>query len=274
MALELQQVQSRLIKAKKETYRLEKTLAKTTAHNKAEAQSGGRRSAPLSPSPDSILGDWVAEERPRADGGERTWALSRKLSNGGSGSKKEASTLARSASAPVGGRSAAAATSKGPGARPGKHVQLAYLVLRSSFFTGFLCVVVFEGRPAGDGWDFAGCHVVIVSLVPGPLLSALYENAAAKRGRAEKEEELVSLGSDDDDDDDADDHDDNEDKDERLRGGKRIPKNNTAQTWVGERPLETSTLLTPVASSRSFFTSAAAVAGGRAGAQQNGKRAK
>lgn len=137
MALELQQVQSRLVKAKKDAHRLEKLLAQSTAHNtnkdKAEARAGSsssRRSAPpLSPSPDAILGDWVAEERPRKDGGERTWALSRKPSSssggGGLSGKKETNTMVRSKSTPVGGHSvaaaaAAAAGSKGMGPRPGE----------------------------------------------------------------------------------------------------------------------------------------------------------
>lgn len=141
-ALELQQVQSRLIKAKKDAYRLGKVLAKSTTHNKTEVQAGDRRSAPVSPSPDAILGDWVAQERPRKDGAERTWALSRKpSSNGSSAGKKETST--RSTSGPVGGRSAAAAaTSKGLGPRPGKHAFVVSMLLSS---TGLPTIIVFEG---------------------------------------------------------------------------------------------------------------------------------
>lgn len=105
------------------------------------------------------------------------------------------------------------------------------------------------------------------------MLSALceHEHAAGKRGRAEKEEDLVSLGSDDDDDDD--DGAESEDEHEVTRGEVRRPKS-TAERWERELSLSASTLLTPVASSRSFFKSAAAVAGGGAGAQQKGKRAK
>lgn len=122
-------MQSRLIKAKKDAHRLEKILAKSTAHNSGtEAQAGGRRSAPLSPSPGAILGDWVAEERPRKDGGERTWALSRKSSNGGAGSP---SAPAGGRSAAAGGAGAAAAASKGLDPRPGGH---AILTIGFSFF--------------------------------------------------------------------------------------------------------------------------------------------
>ena len=81
----------------------------------------------------------------------------------------------------------------------------------------------------------------------------------------------MSLGSDDDDDDD--DGAESEDEHEVTRGEVRRPKS-TAERWERELSLSASTLLTPVASSRSFFKSAAAVAGGGAGAQQKGKRAK
>ena len=152
MALELQQVQSRLNKAKKDAHRLEKILAKSTVHNKAEAQAGSsRRSAPVSPAPDAILGDWVAEERPRTEGGERTWALSRKPSNGSACGRKETDTGVRSKSTPVGGRSAATATaaagSKGLGSRPGDSC-----LICSFACTGVLSTrVVFEGRRALKG---------------------------------------------------------------------------------------------------------------------------
>lgn len=89
----------------------------------------------------------------------------------------------------------------------------------------------------------------------------------------------MSLGSDDDSDDDgSEDYEGGEGTGTGGEKGKGKFKK-TAQAWGLERPLGASalgasTLLTPVPSSRSFFTSAKAVAGGRAGAQQNGKRAK
>lgn len=94
MVLELQQMRSKLIKAKKEAYRLEKAIAKNA---RAEAQALEERAAPPTPSSETLLGDWVAEERPRLEGGERTWALSRKSSNASSsGSKAESKRSAPS----------------------------------------------------------------------------------------------------------------------------------------------------------------------------------
>lgn len=149
LLLELQHAQSRLIKAKKDAYRLEKALAKSTANNQAEVQAGDRRGAHLSPSPEAILGDWVAEERPRKDGGERTWALSRKSSSGSSGGKREASTITRSTSAPVGGRSAGGAAAtiyNGRGPRPGE------LGSGSYTFSVFECLSI-PGRSLGEALE-------------------------------------------------------------------------------------------------------------------------
>ena len=173
-ALELQQVRSRLTKAKKEAHRLEKILAQSTAHNKAEAPAGGRRSAPRSPSPGAILGDWVAEERPRTDGGERTWALSRKSSNGSSAVSKEASPLARSASAPAAAAPAPAATSKGPSARRGEHAEFGSLLHRR-----LATQSCFSRWKGGHGGGFAGCHVTIASLAH--LRPAVFVGALQKR---------------------------------------------------------------------------------------------
>ena len=100
--------------------------------------------------------------------------------------------------------------------------------------------------------------------------------AAAKRGRAEKEEDLVSLGSDDDDDghESEDDDDQSEDDDEATGRGNGRSNDTDAERWEREPPLAASTLLTSVASSRSLLKSAAAVARGMVGAQRSGKRAK
>lgn len=112
MALELQQMRSRLLKAKKEAYRLEKTLTKSNTRTEAKALDG--RTAPPSPAPGTLLGDWVAEERPRVAGGERTWSLSCKSSKGNSVGKAESKR-----SAPTGVSVAATTTGQGP--RPGRH---------------------------------------------------------------------------------------------------------------------------------------------------------
>lgn len=97
----------------------------------------------------------------------------------------------------------------------------------------------------------------------------------AKRRRAEKEVDLVSLGSDDDDDDDGDgDGDDGVDNNEAMGGmhGQKTKKP-AADRWNLAR-LKTATLRTPVPSSRSFFASAAAAAaGGGARARTNQKPA-
>lgn len=114
MALELQQVRSKLNKAKKEAYRLEKAIEKKA---RADAQALNERTASPTSSSETLLGDWVAEERPRAEGMERTWALSRKSSNGSSGSKAESK---RSTSSD--GRSVL--TSLGPSPRRGKQARV------------------------------------------------------------------------------------------------------------------------------------------------------
>ncbi|CBJ27858.1 conserved unknown protein [Ectocarpus siliculosus] len=86
VALELQGVRSRLARARKEVSRLDKALAEATV--KAERQARDRESASSpGPSAGTILGDWVAEERPCGNGGESKWALSRKSVNGRPGSK-------------------------------------------------------------------------------------------------------------------------------------------------------------------------------------------
>ncbi|CAN0314517.1 unnamed protein product [Ectocarpus sp. 8 AP-2014] len=86
VALELQGVRSRLARARKEVSRLDKALAEATV--KAERQARDSESAsPPGPSAGTILGDWVAEERPCGNGGESKWALSRKSVNGRPGSK-------------------------------------------------------------------------------------------------------------------------------------------------------------------------------------------
>ncbi|CAM9480441.1 unnamed protein product, partial [Ectocarpus sp. 12 AP-2014] len=86
IGLELKGVRSRLAKARKEVSRLDKALAEATV--KAERQARDSKSgSPPGPSVGTILGDWVAEERPRSNGGESKWALSRKSVNGRPGSK-------------------------------------------------------------------------------------------------------------------------------------------------------------------------------------------
>ncbi|CAM9536970.1 unnamed protein product [Ectocarpus fasciculatus] len=85
-ALELQGVRSRLAKARKDISRLDRALAEATAV-KAERRARDSESAsPPRPSAGTILGDWVAEERPCGHGGESKWALSRKSVNGRPGS--------------------------------------------------------------------------------------------------------------------------------------------------------------------------------------------
>lgn len=111
MALELQQVRSKLIKAKKEAYRLEKNLVKTNVRTVGQALDN--MTAPPTPSSGTLVGDCFGEERPRMEGGERRRSLSRKWSHGRSGSQVESKI-----SAPTSGR--AAHTTVGTGFTPGK----------------------------------------------------------------------------------------------------------------------------------------------------------
>lgn len=119
MALELQQVRSKLMKAKREAYRLEKALAK--GNGRAEAQALDGSTAPPFALSGPLSGDRVGGEHSRIDGGEKARPFSLKTSNGSSGGKAE-----RKRAAPTGGRAAPSGsvplTTSGPGSRPGRQL--------------------------------------------------------------------------------------------------------------------------------------------------------
>ncbi|CAM9564953.1 unnamed protein product, partial [Hapterophycus canaliculatus] len=193
--LELQHVRNRLIKAKKEAYRLEKALAKTTSVTNSDGEGPrgkGRGGAPTRPSAEALLGDWVAEERPSKNGGQRTWALSRRSVNGEAfGSNKE------------------------------------------------------QKRPA-------------------PIGVGSTKRPRTKHAEDNQEDDLVSLGSDENGSNDSSDDD----------GDHSIHANDDGDLGRKRPGASLSSMMNPVAPSRSFLTSAAAKAGAGAGALRNRKPAK